>query len=73
MYLLIGLLSEGGACGTKVAGFSAAEAELFLDAAFAFFWSELRDLDSVHDHSVRVVGLGGRGVREGMVRLMRGS
>ena len=62
MYFLVALLSEGGACGTEMAGFSAAKAELFLNAAFAFFWSELGDLDRVYDHGVGVVGLGGGGV-----------
>ena len=71
MYLLVALLSEGGACGTEVAGFSAAEAEFLFNAALAFFWGELRDLDRVHDHSVGVVGLGVDGVREGVVGLMR--
>ena len=59
MYLLLG---EGGACGTEVAGFSAAEAKFLLDASFAFFRSELGDLDRVYDHGVGVVGLGGGGV-----------
>ena len=70
MYLLIALLSEGGACGTKVAGFSAAEAELLFNAVFAFFWGELGDLDRIHNHGVRVVGLGVGGVGEGVVGLM---
>ena len=70
MYLLIGLLGEGGACGTKVAGFSAAETELLFNAAFAFFQGELGDLDRVYDHSVGVEGLDGGGVGEGMVGLM---
>ena len=70
MYFLVSLLGEGGACGTKVAGFSAAKAELFLNTARAFFWSELGDLDRVYDHGVGVVGLGGRGER--MVGLMGG-
>ena len=56
MYLLIPLLGEGGACGTKVAGLSAAETELFLDAAFAFFWGKLGDFDRIYDHGVGVVG-----------------
>ena len=59
MYLLVTFLSEGGACGTKVAGFSAAKAEFLFDAAFAFFWGQLRDFDCIYDHSVGVVGLGG--------------
>ena len=63
VHLLVGLLSEGGARGTKMAGFSAAKAELFLNAAFAFFWGKFGDLDRINDHSVGVVGLGG-GVRE---------
>ena len=69
MYLLVAFLSEGGACGTKVAGFPAAKAEFLFNAAFAFFWGELRDLDRVHDHGVGVVGFGG-GVGEGVVGLM---
>ena len=72
MYLLVALLSEGGACGTEVAGFSAAKAELLFNATFAFFRRELRDLDRIYDHGVGVVGLGGRGVGERMVGLMGG-
>ena len=72
MYLLVAFLSEGGACGTEVAGFSAAKAEFLLNAAFAFFWGKLGDLDRVHDHGVRVVGLGVGGVREGVVGLVGG-
>ena len=45
MYLLVAFLSEGRACSTEVAGFSAAEAEFLFDAAFAFFWGKLGDLD----------------------------
>ena len=52
LYLLVALLSEGGACGTKVAGFSAAKAEFLFNAAFAFFGGELGDLDSVNDHGI---------------------
>ena len=70
MYFLVGLLSEGGACGTKMTRFSAAKAELLLNAAFAFFWGKLGDFDRVHDHGVRVVGLGVGGVREGVVGRM---
>ena len=70
MYLLVALLSEGGACGTEVAGFSAAKAEFLFNAVFAFFWGKLGDLDRIHDHSVRVVGLGVGGVGEGVVGLM---
>ena len=73
VYLLIPLLGEGGACGTKVAGFSAAETKLLLNTAFAFFWSKLGDLDRVYDHGVRIVGFGRGGVGEGMVGLMGGS
>ena len=58
LYLLVPLLSEGGACGTEVARFLAAKAEFLFNAAFAFFWSELRDLDRVYDHGVRVMGFG---------------
>ena len=71
LYLLVALLSEGGACGTKVAGFSAAEAKLLFDATFAFFWGELGDFDSIDDHSIWVVSFVG-GVGEGVVGLMRG-
>ena len=70
VYLLVALLSEGRACGTEVARFSAAEAEFLFDAAFAFFWGKLGDLDRIHDHGVRVMGLGVGGVREGVVGLM---
>ena len=70
MYLLIALLSEGGACGTEVAGFPAAKAELLFNAAFAFFWGKFGDLDRIHDHGVGDVGLGVGGVREGVVGLM---
>ena len=45
VYLLVVLQSEGRACGTEVAGFSAVEAEFLFDAAFAFFWGKLGDLD----------------------------
>ena len=70
MYLLVSLLSEGGACSTEVARFSAAEAEFLFNAVFAFFRGEFGDLDRIHDHGVGVVGLGGGGVGEGMVGLM---
>ena len=53
-----------------MARFSAAKAELLLDAAFAFLRGKLGDLDRIHDHSIRVVGLGVGGVREGVVGLM---
>ena len=53
-----------------MAGFSAAETEFLLNAAFAFFWGKLGDLDRVHDHGVWVVGLGMGGVREGVVGLV---
>ena len=72
MYLLIGLLGEGGACGTKVAGFSAAKAEFLFNTVFAFFWGKLGDLDGVNNHGVGVVGFGVGGVGEGMVGLMGG-
>ena len=58
MYLLVPLLSKGGAGGTKMAGFSAVEAELLLNASFAFFWSKLGDSDGIDDHGVGVVGFG---------------
>ena len=41
-----------------MSGFSATEAKLFLDAAFAFFWGELRDFDGVDDHGIGVMGSG---------------
>ena len=59
VYLLIAFLSKGGASGTEMAGFSAAEAQFLFNAMFAFFWGELGDLDRIHDHGVGVVGLGG--------------
>ena len=70
MYLLVGFLGEGGTCGTKVAGFSAAKAEFLFNATFAFFRGKLGDLNRVYDHGVGVVSLGGGGVREGVVGLM---
>ena len=70
MYLLVGLLSKGGTCGTEVTGFSAAKAEFLFNAAFAFLWGELGDLDCIYDHGIRVVGLGVGGVGEGVVGLM---
>ena len=70
MYLLVAFLGEGGTCGTKVAGFSAAEAEFLVNTSFAFFGGEFGDFDGVNDHGVGVVGFGGGGVREGMVGLM---
>ena len=72
MYLLVAFLVEGGASGTKVAGFSAVKAELFLNAAFAFFWSKLGDFDGVDDHGVGVMSFGVGGVGEGVVGLMGG-
>ena len=51
-------------------GFSAAKAKFLFNAAFAFFWGKLGDFDRIHDHGVRVVGLGVGGVREGVVGLM---
>ena len=70
MYLLIALLSKGGAHGTEMAWFSAVEAEFFLNAALVFFWGEFGDLDRIHDHGVGVVGLGVGGVGEGVVGLV---
>ena len=67
---MVAFLSEGGACGTKVAGFSAAEAKFLFDAVFGFFWGELGDFDRIHDHGVRIVGLGVGGVGEGVVGLV---
>ena len=52
--------------------FSAAEAEFLLDATFAFFWDEFGDFDSVDDHDIRVKNFRGRGVGEGVVRLVGG-
>ena len=53
-------------------GFPAAEAKLLFDASFVFFWGEFGDFDSIDDHGVGVVGLGIRGVGEGVVGLVRG-
>ena len=72
LYLLVALLSKGGARGTEMAGFSAAEAEFLLNAALAFFWGKLGDFDSINDHGVGVVGLDVGGVREGVVVLVGG-
>ena len=69
---MVAFLGEGRASGTKVAGFLAAEAELLLDAAFAFFRGEFGDLDGVDDHGVGVVGSGVGGVGERVVGLVRG-
>ena len=55
-----------------MAQFSAAEAELLLNATFAFFWGELGDSDSIDDHGIRVMGFGVRRVGEGMVGLVEG-
>ena len=52
--------------------FSAVEAEFLFDATFAFFWGELGDFDSVNDHGVGIMNFRGRGVGEGMVRLVGG-
>ena len=46
------------------------EAKFLFDAAFAFFWSKLGDLDRIHDHGVRIVGFGVGGVREGVIGLV---
>ena len=54
-----------------MSGFSAVEAEFLLNAAFALFWGKFGDFDRIHDHGVRVVGLGVGGVGEGVVGLMR--
>ena len=51
-------------------GFSTAKAELLPNASFAFFWGKLGDFDGIDDHSIGVVGLRIRGVREGVVVLM---
>ena len=53
-----------------MAGFSAAKAKFLFNAMFAFLWGELGDFDRIHDHGVRVVGLGVGGVRERVVGLM---
>ena len=65
-------MSKGSTCGTKMTGFSAAEAEFLLNASFAFFWGKLIDFDGIDDHSVRVMGFGIRGVGEEMVGLVGG-
>ena len=72
LYLLVAFLGEGHAGSTEMSRFLAAEAKLFLNATFAFFRSELGDLDGIYDHGVRVVGLGGRGVGERVVGLVGG-
>ena len=54
-----------------MAGFSAAEAKFLFNAAFAFFQGEFGDLDRIHDHGVRIVGLGVGGVGKGVVGLMQ--
>ena len=41
-----------------MAGFLAVEAELLLNASFAFFWSKLGDSDGIDDHGIGVVGFG---------------
>ena len=51
--------------------FAAVEAELFLNASFAFFGGKLGDFDGIDDHGIRVVGFS-RGIGEGVIRLMRG-
>ena len=70
LYLLVPLLSKGGACGTKMTGFPAVEAEFLFDTSFAFFQGKLGDFNGVDDHGVRVVGLGVGGVGEGVIGLM---
>ena len=72
LYLLVTFLGKGRARGTKMAWFSAAEAELFFNATLLFFRGKLGDLDGVNDHSIRVVSLGVGGVCEGVVGLVRG-
>ena len=53
-----------------MAGFSAVKAKFLLNAAFAFFRGKLGNLDCIHDHGIRVMGLGMGRVREGVVGLM---
>ena len=53
-------------------GFPAAEAELLLNATFAFLRGKLGDFDGIDDHGVGIVGLGIRRVREGVVGLVGG-
>ena len=55
-----------------MAGFPAVEAELLLDATFAFFQDKFRDFDDINNHSVGVMGFGAGGVGEGVVGLMGG-
>ena len=55
-----------------MAGSSAAEAEFLLNAAFAFFWGEFGDFDSIDDHGVGVVCLGVGGAGEGVIGLVGG-
>ena len=72
LYLWISFLREDCASGTRVSRLSAAKAELLFDASFAFSWGEFEDFNGVYDHGVRVMGLGGRGVGEGVIRLVGG-
>ena len=59
LYLGVSFLREGHTGSARVSRFSAAKAELLLDASFAFLGGKLRDFDGVPDHGVRVVGFGG--------------
>ena len=59
LHLGVPFLGKGCTGGAGVSRFSATEAEFLLDAMFVFFWGKLGDLDSVNDHSIRIVGFGG--------------
>ena len=67
---LLYFLGEGRAGGTEMAQFPAAEAKFLFNAAFAFFQGKLGDFDGIYNHGIRVMGFSGRGVGEGVVRLM---
>ena len=41
-----------------MSGFSGMEAEFLFNAALAFFWGKLRDLDGIDDHGVRIMSFG---------------
>ena len=52
--------------------FSAAEAELLLNAAFAFLGGKLGDFDCIYDHGVGIMGFSGREIGERVVGLVGG-